>query len=81
MVQTTHKLERRLPPTPWWLPYVTFLVLVGGWLVQYGYEKAEHRQLEATVRRLNEQQRVTNVINYSEHPRWWESILAAEKTQ
>ena len=65
----------------WWLPYVGLALLIAGWLVQYGQDRAKHGQLEADVRRLTEQQRVDNLINYSEHPKWWQEILAAEETK
>jgi hypothetical protein len=61
------------------MPYITIAVLVGGWLVQYGRHEAETDLLQKTVRHLVEQQRVTNGINYREHPTYWPEILAAEK--
>ena len=64
---------------PWWFPYVGLAVVVGGWLIQYGMERAKHTALEQLVERLEAQQHVTNGINYREHPAYWPEILAAEK--
>jgi hypothetical protein len=61
-----------------YMPYITIAVLVGGWLVQYGMDKASHAQLEATVKKLQAKDAVWNEINYSEHPRWASSIVSAE---
>jgi len=55
--------------------------MAGGWLVQYGMERAEHKAMEAKVRKLEAMQDVTNFINYSEHHQYWENLLSAQKTQ
>lgn len=67
--------------TPWWLPFAGLAIMAGGWLVQYGMERAEHKAMEAKVRKLEAMQDVTNFINYSEHHQYWENLLSAQKTQ
>lgn len=64
-----------------WLPWVGFVVLVGGYLIQFGVDRQRHADLEATVRKLEAQSAVTAHINYSEHSRYWEEILAAERVK
>lgn len=69
----------------WWLPYFGMAIVVGGWLINIGMDRANHKHLEDKVSELErqfahlqEEQRVDNVINYSEHPRWTASVLSAE---
>lgn len=80
MVPTIPRPELK-SATPWWLPYVGLAVIVGGWLVQYGMDKVKHEAMEATVRKLDHNMHITNVINYSTHPEWTASILEAETSK
>lgn len=68
-------------PTAAWLPYVGVACLLGGWLIQYGADKARHEALEASVRKLEAKQLVDDSINYQEHSKYWPQILAAENTR
>ena len=62
-----------------WLPYVGIVVVVGGWLIHYGAERQQHRDMDATVDRVVEQIRVLNRATEAEHPQWWQAIYEAEK--
>jgi hypothetical protein len=62
-----------------WLPYLGLVLVVGGWLRTYWIDQYEHEHQTRIIEHLTEQVRVLNVVTYSVHPEWRDSVLAAER--